>query len=58
MSYERKGWLIVSAAMAHAEQLYGSADGDAELDGLLAYFHAMRARKHDPDAHAPAGHAP
>jgi hypothetical protein len=29
-----------------------------ELDGLLAYFHAMRARKHDPDAHAPAGHAP
>ncbi|MFO0630805.1 MAG: cytochrome c [Polyangiales bacterium] len=31
---------------------------DAELDGLLAYFHAMRARKHDPDAHAPAGHAP
>jgi mono/diheme cytochrome c family protein len=31
---------------------------DAELDGLLAYFRAMRARKHDPDARSPAGHAP
>ena len=25
---------------------------DADLDALLAYFRAMKDRKHDPDAHA------
>lgn len=29
-----------------------------ELDGLLAYFHAMQARKHDPEAGARTGHGP
>lgn len=31
------------------------AFGDAELDALLAYFHAMKDRKHDPDASRAGG---
>jgi mono/diheme cytochrome c family protein len=32
------------------------AFGDAELDALLAYFQAMKERKHDPDASKAGGH--
>ncbi len=31
---------------------------EADLDGLIAYFHAMSTRKHDPDARPDAGTSP